>query len=106
MASKESLEQICWQDSLMRWNVIMRVTSRHLCHILLAKSKSHIPCALKKRGVNARRWGVMGGISACSVKEGRILFSFLHPDTVLLHTSQEAFVPSGVEKKVQLEETV
>lgn len=48
----------------------------------------------------------MGGISACSVKEGRILFSFLHPDTVLLHTSQEAFVPSGVEKKVQLEETV
>lgn len=84
----------------------MRVTSRHLCHILLAKSKSHIPCALKKRGVNARRWGVMGGISACSVKEGRILFSFLHPDTVLLHTSQEAFVPSGVEKKVQLEETV
>lgn len=48
----------------------------------------------------------MGDISACSVKEGRILFFLFHPDTVLSYTSQEAFVLSGVEKKVQLEETV
>lgn len=42
--------------------------------------------------------------SFCSVKEGKALFSI--SDTALPHTSQQAFIPSEVEKKIQMEETV
>lgn len=47
---------------------------------------------------------VLGLLRFYSVKIGRALFSA--PDTAHPHTSQEAFIASGVEKKIQMEETV
>lgn len=63
----------------------MSVTSRHLCHILLAKSKSHIPCALKKRGVNARRWGSWGASVPVQLKKEEFSFLF-STQTLSFHT--------------------
>lgn len=37
-------------------NLIRKVTSHHLCHILLVRSKSLVKFTLKKRGDNTQAW--------------------------------------------------